>query len=348
VVAFVCAFIFKPRVAVSGRLPDRVRVGERFTAQFAVRNRSCLPCFDLSLGFLNRPRCLDEVTSRTIGYLPPKQTATVTVACRCGRRGLHEIPGLRPYSVFPFNTHLLAAEAGPRTNLLAVPAFFPLQSVDLPAGSKHHPGGISLSLNLGDSPEYIGSREYQPGEPNPRFDFRSWARLARPVVREFQEEFYCRLALVLDTWTGPDHRREAGEDLEAAVSLSAAAAEFLTRGEYIVELLAAGPHLYQFRSGRGTSRFDDILDVLACVDAVRQSPFEILLPALMQEAESVSAALCIFLDWDPAREQFVRKVEEAGVPVKVVVLNTSHRYPVPAGTAVVSPRAVRSGEVERL
>jgi len=350
VVSFFCGFLFKPRVSVAGGLPERVRVGEPFAARCQVTNLSSfLPCFDLSLGFLRKPSCFDEVSSGTIGFLPPKATASVSLTCRCRTRGLHWIPGLRPYTVFPFNTHLIASEAGPKRSILAVPGFFPLRSVVLPAGSRHQPGGIAFSLNLGDSPEYVGSREYQPGEPNPRFDFRSWARLARPVVREFQEEYYCRLALVLDTWTGPCRHRGCAEDLESAVSLSAAAAEFLTRGEYIVELLAAGPHLYQFRSGRGTSHFDNILDILACVEAVSFCPFELILPPLTQEAERISACLCFFLDWDFAREQFIRQVEAAGIPARVVVLRSvPPTCQVPSGISLVSPEAVRAGEVSSL
>jgi hypothetical protein len=36
-----------------------------------------------------------------------------------------------------------------------------------------------------------------------RIDFRSWARLGKPVVREYQEEYYCRIALILDTHVVP-------------------------------------------------------------------------------------------------------------------------------------------------
>ena len=122
----------------------------------------------------------------------------------------------------------------------------PLVDVSVPVGMRHQPGGIALTSNIGESPEYIGNREYVPGEPVRRIDFRSWARLGKPVVREFQEEYYCRIALVLDThvvpkmtwgsferwaegWYFPyEQGPEEFPELEAAVSMTAALADALS------------------------------------------------------------------------------------------------------------------------
>ena len=72
--------------------------------------------------------------------------------------------------------------------------------MDLDVGKRYQPGGIALTSHIGESPEYIGNRDYRPGDSLRRIDPRAWARLATPIVREYSEEYYCRIALVLDTY----------------------------------------------------------------------------------------------------------------------------------------------------
>jgi hypothetical protein len=71
--------------------------------------------------------------------------------------------------------------------------------------------------------------------------------------------------------------------LEAAISLSASVADALSRGEYLIDLFAAGPELYVFRAGRHTAHFENILEIVACVEACRRNPFETIAPALADE-----------------------------------------------------------------
>ncbi len=62
--------------------------------------------------------------------------------------------------------------------------------------------------------------------------------------------------------------------------MSAAVADYLARSEYLVEFFAAGPTVYRFEAGRSLAYFEDILDVLSCVDACRVDPFAELSAAI--------------------------------------------------------------------
>jgi uncharacterized protein (DUF58 family) len=206
--------------------------------------------------------------------------------------------------------------------LLVLPHFHPIAGLDVPIGTRYQPGGVALTSNVGESPEYIGNREYVPGDSARRIDHRSWARLATPVVREYQEEYYCRVALVLDTFVPPRRRpgREGFPDLEAAISLSASVADILSRGEYLIDLFAAGPELYVFRAGRHTAHLENILEIVACVEACRSNPFRTLAPALADELGNISTVIGVFLDWDASRRQLARTAVEVGCSVKIVIV----------------------------
>jgi len=83
-----------------------------------------------------------------------------------------------------------------------LPDFRPADAITVPGSARYQPGGIALTSNVGESPEYIGNRDYRAGDPLRRIDFRSWGRLAKPVVREYQEEYFSRIGVVLDTRGG--------------------------------------------------------------------------------------------------------------------------------------------------
>ena len=149
------------------------------------------------------------------------------------------------------------------------------------------------------------------------------------------------MAVILDTQVPKDDPGPRAECFEQAVSLAAAAGEYLARQEYIVDIFAAGPHLYHLVAGRSLAYLDQILDILACVESTQAEPFEILAPELSAHLAQISAVVCIFLDWNDTRRQFVRHLQEHGVGVKVIVVSEDVKS---AGEhRIVSARAVEAG-----
>jgi len=358
VAAYLAAYAMAWRVAVRAELPDRAAAGEPVELRFRLRNTSRLPAYDVSAGVFGLPRDLSAVEpAQTLPALAPGAEGHVEMRLLPLRRGLYDLGRARAYTTFPFGLRRRQLGAGPRGSLLVLPGFHPLSHVDVPVGSRYQPGGIALTSRVGESPEYVGNRDYRPGDSTRHLDFRSWARLARPVVKEFQEEYYCRVALVVDTFIPRRRRPPPGgwPQLEAVVSLSAAVADAMSRGEYLIDIFAAGPQLYVFRGGRHTAHFDSILEILACVDACRTDPFETLAPALAEELPNLSTVICVLTDWDQPRRELVRSAVEAGADVKLVVVRDGPtRLPVEAETAwagevnVLAPRDVLRGAVEAL
>jgi uncharacterized protein (DUF58 family) len=286
--------------------------------------------------------------------IEPGERARGTVSFTPARRGLFGPVDVRCWSQFPFGLFRvpLAAERFPL--LTVYPAFSPIAGLDVPMGRRFQPGGIALTSATGESPEYIGNREYRPGDAVRRIDFRAWARLGKPAVREYQEEYFCRVALVLDTYLPRGARipPEGHSQLEAAISLSAAVADCLARGEYIIDLFAAGPELYVFRAGRSIAHFDNILEILAGIDPCRRNPFATLQPALVEELGHITTVICVMLDWDQTRNDLARTALEAGCAVKAVVVRDDDPTLPPLDDAIemvhVRPGDVFAGQVDAL
>jgi uncharacterized protein (DUF58 family) len=150
--------------------------------------------------------------------------------------------------------------------------------------------------------------------------WRSWARTGKPVVKEFQEEYFCRVALLLDTFVPPKSGASAFEAFESAISVSASVADYLSRQEYIIDIFAAGPNIYYMQAGRSLAYLENILDLLACLDVCTDDPFDKLEPVLMENLSLITTVITVFLDWDYRREKLVRMITELGTAVKVIIV----------------------------
>ncbi len=323
VIALVFGLLLRPRVLVQPDYPTRGAVGQGLTVHADLHNPGRFPQLSIGAGLYLLPLEIDpEPPSDVIAAIGPGESARFEIGLTPRRRGHYKMPGVVAFSTFPLHFFRTPAGGSDRWPLLVLPSFHTIHRIDIPIGTRYQPGGIALTSHVGESPEFIGNREYVPGDPIRHIDFRAWARLSKPAVREFQEEYYCRIALVLDTFTGKaEPPTPAGfPDFEAAVSLTAAVADALSRGEYLIDLFAAGPQLHVFRAGRHTAHLDNVLEILAGVGHTVDNPFERLAPALLEELRNISTVVCVFLDWDKRREHIVRAAAEAGCSVKVVVV----------------------------
>ena len=135
-----------------------------------------------------------------IRSLAPGETCVIQRDLEFTKRGHYEMLGMRQETVFPWGLWKDLRDHPHSRSLLVYPSFHPLVHLDLPVGKRYQPGGIALSSNVGDSIEFIGTREYRDGDNVKAIHWRTWARLGKPAVKEFQEEYFCRIALLMDTF----------------------------------------------------------------------------------------------------------------------------------------------------
>jgi hypothetical protein len=175
---------------------------------------------------------------------------------------------------------------------------------------------VALASNVGQSDEFVALRDYRRGDPLRHIHWRSWAKAGKPIVKEFEDEFFVRHALVLDTFTA-DPRSDAFEE---AVSIAASFACTLSLQESLLDLLFVGTEAYCFTAGRGLAQSDQMLEILAGVSVCADKPFNALEHLVLQHAGAVSGCICVLLDWDELRRDFVRKLRELGIPMLLLLI----------------------------
>ncbi|MCW8130930.1 MAG: DUF58 domain-containing protein [Planctomycetota bacterium] len=321
--ALVATLLFRPRVKARVEMPERACVGSVAPVDVDVEQRSWLGGIDLKVLPHRLPPEVDPQALEG-ALLPPLargERARARMGLVCRKRGIHKIPGFKVETDFPFgifrNYHFQKEDA----TLLVYPAFTPLARLDMPSGRRYQPGGVALASMLGDSTEFIGDREFREGDNVRDIDWRATARLNKLIVREFREEYFVRVAIVLDTHVPRKARASRRDNFERGVSVCAAVGDYLARQDYIVDIFAAGPNLYHLTAGRGLAYLDQILDILACVEENPEEPFHAIEPELMEHLSQISAIVAVFLDWNETRRAFVQNLRRQGVAVKVIVVH---------------------------
>ena len=319
----------RPKLHVQSHLPARVAAGGPFTIRYTVHNHGRLPAHDVEIDSLPFPYIL-ELRSRpaSLQYLAGGDACTVTGGGRALKRGRYLLQPMRWDSDFPFGLWRWGKTDWSDRVLNVYPAHARLQSLSIPAGVRRGQETHVASHLTREALEFHGCREFRAGDLVRHIHPRSSARLGIPVVKEFKAEGRGRTALVVDTWrqsrwTGRDMLRDTV--VEAALSLSASIVDYLARTDRVLELLIAGPGLYDFESAGRTSYADEIMDILAGVEPCREDPLPRWAPRLLEEAREIQSVILILGRWDLARAAFVQDLQSTGVGLKLVLVEGRRR-----------------------
>jgi len=323
VAGLVAGLPFRPRLTLTRRLPPPVSAGDTLLYQVVVENRSRWAARKVVFEERNLPPELKLVGEPPVmELLRPGERAEVSLALSCVTRGAYELPWLQAASFFPSALVKWPRRAPGKDRLLVYPRFTPLERFEVPHGRNYQPGGIPIASSVGESTELAGTREWREGDRLRDIHWPSFARTHRLVVKEYQEEYFVRLAMVLDVET-----REQKDDalFERSLSLAAGIADVLARQEYIIDIFAAGSQVFHFRAGRALAHFEHILEILACLETEDRLDVGALEAVLLPEAQRLSAVILVMMDWDEPRAELIRKLKAHGVAVRVLSVRKDRR-----------------------
>lgn len=260
----------------------------------------------------------NEITlfEKSVPPIAPRGFSEVTLKVRPSARGKLILDKIHLGVADVFNISRKLTQVGDSQSILILPKRYLLPDFQLPGARRHQPGGVSFAFSVGDSEEFSGMREYRPGDPLRRIHWRSWAKVGKPVVKEFEEEFFVRHALILDTFSsGP-----VDEIFEEAVSLAASFACTVQTQESLLDLLFVGTEAFCFTSGRGLNSTEKMLEILAGVQLCRDKPFSFLAALVSDRIASVSGCMCIFLQMSDEHKKLLTFLHGKRVPVVVFVI----------------------------
>jgi uncharacterized protein (DUF58 family) len=329
-------------VTVDVVMPRRVTAGDETIFRFTAHNAGSRDFDTLVVRGPFLPWDHGSWIVRRSGFtrLPHGGAASTELRARIRSRGEHHLDPFRLQALVPFGFALGPALMTAGVRFLAVPRIANVVSLSLPRGRRHQSGGQSGASRTGDSRELLGIRPYRFGDPIRNLHARSWARVGEPVVREYREEYFSRVGIVLDTDRGgaPD------DPFEAAISLVAGIVEQLGRTEAMVDVIVIGNTAYGLSLGRGLGTLDRALELLARVKP--EGPFDpnALAARVLPRLSSLSCLVFVALRWDAPRRAFAEQVRSVGVScAPFVVTARRDEDDLPQGVTRIPVELVRAG-----
>jgi uncharacterized protein (DUF58 family) len=378
VVAYAASFFVRARLQVARELPRYATAGEPFSYPVEVVNRGARPLagasviealrdprppyaawrrarepgeerrnwFDRNVGYFRWRWLIERVTPEPLREAPlpalaPGARLNVRLQMTPRRRGRIELAGLVVQRSDPLGLVKALARVPLEARIVALPRRYRLPRLALPGRRKHQPGGVSLASSVGDTEEFLALREYRPGDPLQRIHWKSFARTGRPIVKEFQDEFFERHALVLDTGAA------RGEDaaFEDAVAVAASFVYTIDTQECLLDLLFVGGSVHHSTAGRGQLHAEHMLETLAGVGPSALQDFEKLAHAVLAQRAQLASCILVLVAWDEARRALAERLAASGIEVRAILVCDPREAPrgAPAWLVVVHPGAIEAG-----
>ena len=356
--ALIVGYILRPRIQVSGNLPDRIIVNQAAQLRYLLKNIGRFPAYNLCLRFDALPEEIEQVNNGcVVSRLRSGDTAEVAVTIKSRRRGYYQIKQPVCQSSFPFELFSFGRSRDDQENLIVLPAFSLLRILLRHLNPQARSDSSVLAGRTGAFPEYAGNRPFMPGDSPRRIDARAWARLAVPATKEYHENFDNYTALVLDTGVAKalsPLKSDESKEFEAAVSLCASVA-FTINDNCLIDLLLAGPNLHQFTNWPRKMRLDKIHEILAGVEPSMDYTPEQTAPILADRLNQISEVVFILSGWKNAYRQLLELAGQAGCHSTVFVIGEAgkivlDRYEMTwtENIQILSPDEIMAEQVIRL
>jgi uncharacterized protein (DUF58 family) len=319
----IVGFILRPKIELSGNLPDRIVVNHAVQVKYIVKNIGRFAAYNLSLRFDTLPDAIEQSESgQTISRLGSGDAVELTVTIRPKRRGYYRIGQPVCRSSFPFNLFSFGVSRNDPERLIVLPAFSLLRILLRHLNPQIRSESSILAGRTGAFPEYAGNRPFLPGDSRRKIDARAWARLSVPATKEYHENFDNRTALVLDIGVSEvisALKTRQSKEFEAAVSLCASAA-FTINDTCLIDLLLAGPNLHQFTDLPRKMRLDRIHEILAGVEPdVNYTP-EQAIPILEKHLGRISEVVFILSGCKSVHQRLLELAAREGCRSTVLII----------------------------
>ncbi len=263
------------------------------------------------------------------------ESSKLTIEVTPLRRGVIRFDDLRILLPDPFGLFQKCAKVNaPAATLLVLPRRFPLPPIELPGGAAFKITGETNSNGIGTSGEFMGLRDYRPGDALRQIHWKSWARTGRPIVKELENNHHPRYGLILDTLCDA----LSDSHFEDVISVAASFAAAVDTSKSMLDLMFIKNEAHIVNAGQGP---DKLLEALAGVTPERIENYETLAQLVLRHREDLTSCLVIFNGWDDSKAKFLQTLTRHAIICAPLVVGAG---PAPAG---IPGHWIESGNLAR-
>ena len=302
---------------VKRELPRRIRVGDDVRVGYRVRNggprRQSLAKLEDEFGaFGPAAVAVEALDPGAVGELETVRTAL--------RRGVFDSGRVRIVSGAPFGLIRARRDVDVESPTVVVPRWVDLRSFPILEPASSPSESLHERARTGAGEEFLGVRDYRPGDPPRWVHWKSSARAGHLVVREFEEQATSRVAIAI---AGRDAGEPPDSAFEMLVSAGASVALYALATGHPIDLVGWGGH-------SDVSRLHDVgrSGILEWFAGVRPSdgPLErVVTEAIKRAGRRSTIVLCTPLSADTgtAITDATKAIQASGSRVVVVAADES-------------------------
>ncbi|MBP2018654.1 uncharacterized protein (DUF58 family) [Symbiobacterium terraclitae] len=260
---------------------DRIEVGETITAKLRLENEGWVPILWLEVDDDTPPRLLESDRPRLGTTLPLAGCRLVHVNLTARRRGRCHVGPIRIRTGDGLGLFAREIMLRSRQQITIYPRVHPIDDLRIPLAQPF--GHVRTPERAFEDPSnHAEIRHYVPGD-NPRhIHWRTTARMGTLMTRQYELSATTQLILFLDLNRDVHVDGSAsggGSSAETAVEIAASLAALALRSKMEAGLVCMGQERFAVSPGRGDRTFQEIMEVLAQVEAEGDMLMEQLLEA---------------------------------------------------------------------
>lgn len=261
--------------------------------------------------------------------LLPGESINVVMAFRALRRGRAVFSNLKVTRLSSFGIFRgLGHVEVPTDKVMVMPSRVEVSPEMMGSGARYQLGGDSPHQSLGQSDEFHGLRDYRSGDPLQHVHWKSWARTGKPIIRQFENTFFPRYGLIVDSHLpdfGKGSARPLSETFERAMTLASSLAARYDARETFLDVLVTGQQVVQVTSGPGHADTRHVIEVLSGLqlsEGDAKNGESTLRAKVRQQGKSLSGCWVLLMDWGGWRSDLISDLQALGVEARVLVLRT--------------------------
>ena len=230
------------------------------------------------------------------------------------RRGAVNLESTTILHPDPLSLNYGLVEFDNREQLIVLPERYPVsRNFEFTSGRNFQPGGVNSTWSIGESDEFVSLRDYRDGDPIRKIHWASTAKRDKPVVKEFQDEFFVRQGLIIDTF------EQDPMVFEEVISVAASLITAFRNADGLMDLLFMSNRPEILTAGRGYAQSSQQLEALALMKQTTSNPDE-LVQMLAERARLLSGCLMVFAGMDSRKLNLINAVEDRGVQTAIFVV----------------------------
>ncbi len=250
------------------------------------------------------------------------ETKLIELSCTPLKRGKIQFPDTKLVLPDALGLFQKVIKLAPDTSSITVlPKRYKLPELNLEGISRNEVGGRSVAHATGQTDEVVGLREYRPGDPPKHIHWRSWAKTGKPIVREYEDVFFPRYGLVLDTACP----YEKADDFEEAVSIATSFVRSVETKECLLDLIFLNQGARVQTVGKGGAKSDEMLELLATIDVDLEPDWEALSKKVLTHSEALSACIIVLVELDDQRKKLIRQWRATGLALLTILITDEPR-----------------------